>query len=206
MQKKAFFCSAIVVMLLVVSSTQATPVVIGGSSLESPPPFWDNSYWGMPASIERAFPFTVISRGPYYAEELQVAAFHGEFQEGSLAYFSINLDDAGRPGAPIATFEMTGIPTTPQVVSAEVIEETVLYSDTPYWLVGRTPQGQVNWNLADNVFGTVAYRVDQGDWVILSGRRNVSAFAILGSQVPESATLLLLGLGGLALRRKRRAK
>jgi len=116
------------------------------------------------------------------------------------------LDDAGRPGAPIATFEMTGIPTTPQVVSAEVIEETVLYSDTPYWLVGQTPQGQVNWNLADNVFGTVAYRVDQGDWVILSGRRNFSAFAILGSQVPEPSTLLLLGLGGLALRRKRRAK
>lgn len=203
MQKQALFCSAIVVMLLVVSSTQATPVVIGGSSLESPPPFWDNSFWGMTASIQRAFPFTVIFGGAYYAEELQVAAYHYEGMAGSLANFSINLDDNGQPGQAVGAFEVTDITTTAQVLNAQVAEETVLYSDTAYWLVGQTPQGQVNWNLADNVFGTVAYRVDQGDWVIISGS-NVSAFAILGSQVPEPSTLLLLGLGGLALRRKRR--
>lgn len=205
MQKQALFSSAIIVMLLVVSSTQATPVVIGGSSLESPPPFWDNSFWGMTASIQRAFLFTVISGGAYYAEELQVAAYHYEGMAGSLANFSINLDDNGQPGQAVGTFEVTDITTTAQVLNAQVAEETVLYSDTAYWLVGQTPQGQVNWNLADNVFGTAAYRVDQGDWVIISGS-NVSAFAILGSQVPEPATLLLLGLGCLALRRKHRAK
>jgi hypothetical protein len=203
MQKQAFFFSAFIAVVLAASPTQATPVVIGGSSLESPPPFWDNSFWAMTASIQRAFPFTVISGGPYYAEELQVAAFYHEAIGGSLANFSINLDDNGQPGLAVGTFEMSGIATTPQIVSAQVTDETVLYSDTPYWLVGQTPQGQVNWNLADSVFGTVAYRVDQGDWVILS-RTNVSAFAILGSQVPEPATFLLLALGSLGLIRKRR--
>lgn len=205
MQKQALFCSAIVVMLLVVSSTQATPVVIGGSSLESPPPFWDTSYWGMPSNIQRAFEFTVISGGPWYAEEIQVAAFYYEFDAAPFANFSINLDDNGQPGQAVGIFDSTGITTTPQVVSSQISQETVLYSGTTYWLVGQTPQGQVNWNLADNIFGTAAYRVDQGDWVILSDS-NVSAFAILGSQVPEPATLLLLGLGCLALQRKLRAK
>lgn len=200
MQKKTFF-SAIIVMVLAASPAQATLIVIGGSSLESPPPFWANSYCMINASYNRAFQFTVISGGPYYAEELQVAAFYYEGIGGSLADFSINLDDNGQPGHVVGTFETTGITTTPKIVSAQVTEETVLYSDTLYWLVGQTPQADVLWNLADNVFGTVAYRVDDGDWVILSDS-NVSAFAILGSRVPEPATFLLLVLGGLGLIRK----
>ena len=190
-------------MVLAASSTQATPLVIGGSSLESPPPFWVNSYWMINATYIRAFPFTVIPAGPYYAEELQVAAFYYEGIGSPLANFTINMDDAGHPGTPIAAFETTVIPTTPQVVSSEVAEETVLYSDTTYWLVGQTPEADVLWNLADNVFGTVAYRVDQGDWVVLQNK-NFPAFAILGSQIPEPATFLLLLFAGLGLVKKHR--
>ena len=203
MQKQALFFSAFIAVVLAAAPTQATPVVIGGSSLESPPPFWDNSYCMINASHNRAFQFAIISGGPYYAEELQVAAFYHEGIGGSVANFSINLDDNGQPGLAVGIFEMSGIATTPQIVSAQVTDETVLYSDTPYWLVGQTPQADVLWNLADNVFGTVAYRVDQGDWVILPSR-NVSAFAVLGSQVPEPATFLLLAFAGLGLIRKRR--
>ena len=122
MQKQAFFFSAIIVMVLAASPTLATQVVIGGSSLESPPPFWDNSFWGMIASIQRAFPFTVIPGGPYYAEELQVVAYHYEGMAGSLANFSINLDDNGQPGQAVGTFETAGITTTSQVVSSQVPE------------------------------------------------------------------------------------
>ena len=75
--------------------------------------------------------------------------------------------------------------------------------DTTYWLVGRTLQQQFNWHLADNVVGTVAYCEDQGDWVVLQNA-SVSAFAILGSSVPEPATLSLLALGVTLAWRKRK--
>lgn len=163
----------------------------------------EDSFWGMNASIQIAFPFTVIDGGPYYAEHLEVAAYHYEDMAGSLANFSINLDDNGKPGQAIGTFYTAVITETAQVVNVEIIDDTVLYSDTLYWLVGQTPQGQVNWNLADYVLGTIARRVGGGDWDILSDR-NVSAFAILGSQVPEPATFLLFALAGLGLTRKHR--
>lgn len=181
----------------------AGPIVIAGSSGESPPPFWENSFWGMTESIEMAFPFMFSAGEPYFVEELEVAAYHYDGMAGSVANFSINLDDNGHPAQAVAIFEMTGITTTQKVVSTLVTQEVILYSDVLYWLVGGTPHGQVNWNLAAGIFGTAAKRVEEGDWVILSNS-NVSAFAILGSPVPEPATLLLLGLGGLILRRKHR--
>lgn len=200
MRKKAIFISALIVIALTALPTQAGQVVIGGSSLQSPPPFWEDSYWGITASTQRAFPFTVIGGGPYFAEDLEVAAYYSG-SPGSLADFSISLDDNGKPGQPIGKFYTAVITTSQQVVSVEIIDDTVLYSDTLYWLVGQTSQGVVNWNLADNVFDTVAYCVDQGDWVVLE-HKNVSAFAILGSPVPEPATFLLFALGCLSLIRK----
>jgi len=89
-------------------------LVIAGSSGISPPPFWEDCFWGMTSSIERAFPFTVASGGPYIVEELEVAAYHYEGMAGSTAYFSINNDNNGEPGDVLATIEMTGITTTQQ--------------------------------------------------------------------------------------------
>ena len=175
--------------------------VIAGSSGISPPPFWEDCFWGMTPSTERAFPFTVTSGGPYIVEELEVAAFHSEGMAGSTAYFSINADNDGEPGDALATIEMTGITTSQQIVSATFTEEVILNSDTGYWLVGGTQQGQVNWGLGDNVFGTAAYRVEKGTWTILSDK-NVSAYAILGSPIPEPATVLLLGFSMVFLRKK----
>lgn len=106
---------------------------------------------------------------------------------GFTAFFSINADNAGEPGEALVTIDMAGITTTPQVLTAQVTQETILAPGTLYWLVGGTSIGQVNWNLGDMAFGVAAYRVQKGEWDVFS-RRNVSAFAILGSPVPGPGT------------------
>jgi len=203
MKSQIVFTLAAALMAVLTPSLYAE--IIGGSSDTSPPPFWENSFWGMTSSIERAFPFTTPSGGPYIIEELEVAAYHYEGMTGATAYFSINADNAGEPGDVQALVELTGITTSQQVLSVDFTDELILGGDTSYWLVGGTNQGQVNWNFGDMAFGTAAYRVDEGEWTILSGA-NVSAFAILGNPVPEPSTILLLGLGVpflSGLRRKR---
>jgi len=192
-----------IILLTIDHLAFASISVIDGSSSISPLPFWENSFWGLTSHIEMAFPFTATSGGPYFAEELEVALYHYEGLAGSTAYFSINVDNNGEPGDVIATIEMTDITTNQQVVSATFTEKIIINSNTNYWLVGGTQQGQVNWNLGDGVFGIVAKRVNHGAWTIFS-YSNVSAYAILGSPVPEPATFFLFGLGGLALLRKHR--
>ncbi len=127
------------VILIVVSTLLAInhlviadPVVIAGSSGVSPPPFWENSFWGMTSSIERAFPFTVPSDGPYIVEELEVAAYHYEGMAGSTAYFSINIDNNGEPGDVLAIVELSDITTSQQVLCTAFTEELTLNSDTAY--------------------------------------------------------------------------
>jgi hypothetical protein len=181
----------------------AAPIVVAGSSLESPPPFWENSFWAMNSTIERAFQFTVVPGGPYRLETLQIAAYHYEGMAGSTAQFAIHLDEAGLPGAQITAFSFNDIGTTQQVLEAAAPEDVMLDSGVTYWIVGGTSQGQVNWNLGDNVFGTAAYRVNGDDWVVLA-HTNVSAFALLGTPVPEPSCLLLMGALSLPLTRRRR--
>jgi hypothetical protein len=184
----------VALLVFVVQATPGSAVVIAGSTLASPPPFWTDSFWGLTPTIEQAFPFEVISGGPYLAEALDVAVYHYEGLAGDTAEFSIHLDEAGLPGTEIATFPLSGISTTQQVLTATPLEVPVLHPGTAYWLVGSTSYGQVNWNLADFVFGTTAYRVAGDDWVVLEDT-NVSAFAILGSPVPEPSSAILLGAG-----------
>jgi hypothetical protein len=178
--------------VFVVQAAPGSAAVIAGSSLASPPPFWTDSFWGLTPTIEQAFPFEVIPGGPYLAEALEVAVHHYEGLAGDTAEFSIHLDEAGLPGTQIATFPLSGISTTQQVLTATPLEVPVLNPGTAYWLVGSTSQGQVNWNLADSVFGPAAYRVAGDDWVVLANT-NVSAFAILGSPVPEPSSAILMG-------------
>ena len=178
-------------------------VVVAGSSLESPPPFWENSFWGITRSIDRAFPFDVQPFGPYQVLELEVAAYHYEGMAGASADFSIHLDDSGTPGAAIALFQMSGISTTQTVVSSSLSEPVLLNSSERYWIIGSTASGQVNWNLGDSTFGEAAFRVNDGPWEFLD-RANVSGFALLGTAVPEPSTLSVLVLSGLAMYARRR--
>ena len=181
-------------------------IVVAGSSLEAPPPFWENSFWGINSSIDRAFPFVVQPFGPYEVSELQVPAYHYQGLGGSSADFSIHLEDAGSPGFEIATFHVSGISTVPVALTSLLSEPVLLESNERYWIVGSTSFGQVNWNLGDSVFGEAAYRLNDGEWQHLD-YANVSAFALLGTPVPEPSTWTLLALSAIALyyRRKRSA-
>lgn len=192
-----------ILALLMADMVGAAPIVIGGSSTVAPPPFWASSFWGMTPYIDRAFPFTVPDGGPFLVEEVQVALYHYSNLAGDQAIFGIAEDNVGNPGSSLMMFTVTGIPTTAQIMSATAQENVTVQSGSTYWLVGSTPYGQVNWNLGDMAFGKAAYRVDSGMWTILS-YANISAFAVLGSPVPEPGSLLLLAPGVLSLLYRRR--
>jgi hypothetical protein len=183
---------------LSVGTVHGAPLVLAGSQLASPPTFLPNSFWGITSTIDRAFPFTVIGGGPYRVDQLQIAAHHYPNLAGNTAEFSIHRDEAGRPGAAVGTFLFTNIGTTEQVVSSLPRAEIVLNSATPYWLVGSTARGQVNWNLGVNVFNRVAYRVGSEDWTFIDPG-NVSAFALLGSAAPEPGGIALIAWGVIML-------
>lgn len=188
----------VLVSKVVIAGTVNSDVVVAGSSLEAPPPFWEDSFWGVTANIDRAFPFEVLPSGPFLVDELQVPAYHYELLSGSIAEFSLHNDDSGTPGSRIATFNVSEISTSQVVLSSLLAEPVLLEPHRPYWIIGSTPSGQVNWNLGANVFGEAAFRVRDGDWTFLD-RANVSGFALLGTQVPEPSMLILLGASGLVL-------
>ena len=188
---------------LAVGVAHADPVVIAGSDSPpaSPPSFWEDSYYPLSPTLDWAFPFTLTQAGQFRLEELEVAAHHYDGAVDSTAFFSIKLDDNGLPGQTAARFRMQGISTEPQVLSATLSENVVLDSDTPYWIVGSTTTFPVGWNLGDGTFGPRAYLEHGGEWVY-DDYGNVAAFTVLGTPVPEPATLGLLALGGLLLVRR----
>lgn len=178
-------------------------VVVAGSTLESPPPFMQDSFWGINSSIDRAFPFNTQPSGPYLVDELEVAVYHSAGLAGSAADFWIHSDDAGVPGDQIASFDVLGITMTQTVLTSTLSEPVLLESDQRYWIIGSTGSGQVNWSLSDFALGEAAFRVDDGDWEFLPNA-NVSAFALLGTPVPEPTTLALTCLVVLASCNRRR--
>jgi hypothetical protein len=161
------------------------------------------SFFGLGPNIERAFPFTATSGGPYYLEEIQVAVFTFQLSGDTSANFTIYTDNAGQPGEPIASFELASLTMTQQVLTLPAAEETILNSGVRYWIAGTAPVASVCWNLDKTAMGTTAYRANEGDWVV-QAYWNVGAFAILGSPVPEPCTLFLLGLGAAMVSRRRK--
>jgi hypothetical protein len=189
---------AVILIGFSAGSVHGAPLVVAGSQIVSPPTFLPNSFWGITSSIDRAFPISVIGGGPYRVDQLQIAAHHYPNLAGNSAELTVHRDDLGRPGAVVGSFLFNSIGTAPQVLSSTPTSEVVLNSSTPYWLVGSTTRGQVNWNLGINVFNRVAYRVGSEDWTVIN-QGNVSAFALLGTAVPEPSAMMLVACGIVAL-------
>lgn len=194
------------VPLFVITLWAAQPVsadVIAGSTLRSPPQFQLNSFLvGLGGSWHEAYPFHVAPGNAWLPEHLEVPLYHYEGMPGDSARFSIWTDASGQPGSEIAAFPVSNITTEQTIYSLTPSHVACsLQGDATYWLVGvNAGAGQVNWNM-DRCCGdfTRAYRVDGGNWVIQSGLANISAFAILGSPVPEPSGIALLGLGTISL-------
>ena len=198
-------CCLITVLATLLSSASAAPVVIAGSELNTPPAFWDDSFYPLGRTIDRAFSFTAIPGGPYQAESLQLAAFHNLGFSGSHAYFSLHEDSQGLPGAELTNFQTHSISAVAEVHELAPTNFAILESDTLYWIIGQTRQTQVNWNLSDSIFGQTAFRRPNASWVVQENR-NVAAFAILGTPIPEPSSRVLVGsmAFGVACFRKRR--
>ena len=155
--------------------------------------------------IDRAHPFTISPPGQYRIEELQIAAYRLAGLGGLAAQFAIYSDASGVPGTALTTFSFAGIPlATPQVLASAPNQPIVLQSGTPYWVVGATEQGQVNWSLAMGTFplisvnGPNGFQLRNDPWVV-SPAGNVAAYAILGSPVPEPSTAMAALCIGVAL-------
>lgn len=199
MKRFLFIC-----LVLSVSTVNAEAVLIAGSSGESPPPFWEGAYGWVTPSEERGFSFSLGLEGQYSLDMLEVAVFrHDNSYAGSEASFTIRPDVAGLPGETVLdTFIISNVSLTKQILTSEANEGAVLSSGLTYWIVGRGTDGQVNWNLGDNAFGLRAMRSNNGDWTL--SHTNLGAFAIHGTAVPEPCSVLLFGLGGALIRRRKR--
>lgn len=202
MRTTAYYVLLSLFILPAASSASSTTCVISdGSHLQNPPQFWNNSFLvGLSGSWQEAHPFHVIPGNEWLPERLEIPLYHYQGMAGNSATFSIWTDVAGKPGSPLATFPVSNITTEQRVLSiAPSFVASPLQGDANYWLVGvNTGGGQVNWNMeASTGDYTRAYRVNGGDWVVQSHLANQSAFAVMGSPVPEPSSFILFSIGGL---------
>lgn len=193
-----------------VSISRGAPIVIAGSELIAPPKFFQNSSWSITPRVDRAFPFTVISDGSFFAEKLQIPARYDQFIPGTRAKFTVHEDAQGEPGNEIGDFHMEGISADVRLHTAAATTLFTLEGETKYWIIGQIASGQVHWHLGFNsddtvTLGQVAYRVDDGEWVF-DDDRNISAFAILGQPVPEPSSTALVSFSSLGMLYFRRRK
>jgi hypothetical protein len=201
---KTTFCSLLISFFFLPAVLPADSVVmVGGSGPSYPPQFWENSFLaGLAGSWQEAHPFHAAPGGAWLPVELEIPLYHYDGMAGDRATFSIWTDDSGKPGSSIATFPVSNITTQQHVISvAPSFVSSPLQGGADYWIVGVNPgRGQVNWNMyAGTGNFTRAYRENGGSWVVQKHLANQSAFALLGSPVPEPSGLFLLGVGAAGL-------
>ena len=123
--------------------------------------------------------------------------------------FVLRMDASGMTGAIIDTFTFTGVTSSIQLLTASSTTNAALVAGTSYWLemVAPTPAATTrssSWYFSSPpVSGMV--EVDNPAPAVTSN--TIAAFAVLGADVPEPATVTLMALaGGLLLLRLRKRR
>ena len=175
---------------------------------------WTLSYGGPLGgdAFEDAVAFTVIG-GDYSFDTAEFAINH--FWGPDLVYVNLHADSAGVPGAILDSTTATGVatpgvPTPPMVANFD--GDFILNEGQTYWLAIRTEETDAHLSWAFNVvddFGLRAWQVNNGPWNPVLGMPGTDSergvFRINGTLVPAPGMLTLLGIAGIALRRRNRA-
>lgn len=126
-----------------------------------------------------------------------VAPLNGNVSD---ATFLLRTDVSGSAGTIIDTFTFSGITGSIQLLTASSMNNAALTSGTTYWLEALAPTPavttqSVNWYFSATPTVTGNVEVENPVPAVLTGQ-TISAFAVLGADVPEPSTL---GTAGLAI-------
>jgi hypothetical protein len=150
--------------------------------------------------FQLGFQFSVAPTGPDYNLSNVIIPLNSETAPTTTNLF-LAIDDAGVPGAIVASFATINVLNTlpGDIFSVAPLAPTTLLAGESYWLVNSPPPGvEVGWGTyAGGAFLNGAFRSSStGAWS--SFNTNV-AFRIEGTPIPEPSTALLLGIGLAAL-------
>jgi len=122
----------------------------------------------------------------------------------ALVNVTILADNSGIPGTALTTTQVTA--PAESLVTADFSEAPVLLTaGNRYWLYlsAAEPTGRFFWNYSSPAIkGSLAYHSNTAPAWNISNNVTLPAFRI--TSVPEPTTILLLGLGGLVLRKRNR--
>lgn len=127
---------------------------------------------------------------------------------------ALREDNAGLPGTLIESFSIDGsaLPAFSDAGVAPItltsVLNPILLGSTNYWVAMTTTANNIlaAWNFGSPVVNTNRVRSLDGGvtWSEVDGSSNAAAFQIEGTAVPEPGTWVLLGMGLLAVRLRRR--
>ena len=120
--------------------------------------------------------------------------------------FVLRMDASGMAGAIIDTFTFTGVTSSIQLLSASSTTNAALVAGTSYWLEMVAPAPAATTQSSSWYFSSppVTGMVEVDNPAPAVTGNTIAAFAVLGADVPEPATISLMAVaGGLFLFRLR---
>lgn len=168
-------------------------------------PGFQNNGWIVATSQFMAKSFTVS--GVYNLTSIELPL--GNFNNNTGTY-NVHLcsDNSGAPGSVLETFNVN-VNTGNGVGSSYLLNSVLMPAMTSgtYWVTADTTDpnllGAWLWNNANNT-GNQSFSTDSGSTWSAFNSTDMAVRVIASQSVPEPASLAVLGLGGLALLRRRR--